>query len=200
MFIGISQRLEKAVNYNEIREALSIEWGEFFALNLTPFLPLPLCVKMPLKSYEKNLKGVILSGGNDLSKFNKNAENSLRDSFENELLKFCIENKTPLLAVCRGAQFVAEFFGSKLEICDNHIGEHEIYDEKGVKFRVNSFHKYKITHLGEDLKCLATAQDKSIEGFCHKSLPIFAMMWHIERKNGLENRAILTKFKGEILK
>ena len=43
------------------------------------------------------------------------------------------------------------------------------------------------------------AQDNTIEAFRHKTLPFYAIMWHIERENGLNNKAILEAFKSEIL-
>ena len=73
-------------------------------------------------------------------------------------------------------------------------------DRWGNEFRVNSFHNYAITNLGADLECLAVANDNSIEAFKHKSLPFYAVLWHIERENGLNNTAILDKFKQQLLK
>lgn len=195
MFIGISQRILKAPNYDEMREVLSIEWGEFFACEFKEFLPLPLCVKMPLNRYLGELKGVILSGGNDLARFNKNAENLLRDEFENKLIKMCVKHEIPILAICRGAQFLADFYGAKIESCENHVGEHFVKDKNGREFLVNSFHNFKITNLGAECEILVLAKDKSVEAFKHKNLPFFAAMWHFERKNGLENKEILNAFK-----
>lgn len=200
MFIGISQRLVQNESYAELREALSVEWGALFNVEFKGFLPLPLCFEIPFNRYENVLKGVILSGGNDLSFFNDSRQNQIRDNYEAQILTHCANLKMPVLAICRGAQFMAHFFGSEILPCENHIGAHLVCDNQGRKFSVNSFHNYAIVNLGKDLECLAMAQDNTIEAFRHKTLPFYGIMWHIERENGLENKAILESFKNEILK
>ena len=75
-FIGITQRLLENTSYYEVREALSVEWGEFFKEHLQGFLPLPLSYAIPFSVYVESLggslSGVILSGGNDLDSLNPN--------------------------------------------------------------------------------------------------------------------------------
>lgn len=200
MFIAISQRLVKHKAYNELRQTLALEWGALFNTEFKDFLPLPLCFEIPFSLYESRVKGCILSGGNDLSEFNNTQENKIRDEYERQILTRCADLKLPVLAVCRGAQLMGSFFGSGLKKCENHIGSHLVCDEKGSEFKVNSFHNYAIVNLGKDLECLARAQDKSIEAFRHKNLPFYAIMWHCERENGLNNKAVLDEFKNEILK
>lgn len=200
MFIAITQRLVRHDSYNELREALSIEWGALFGAEFGAFLPLPLCFEIPFTRYEQIINGCILSGGNDLNIFNSKEENKIRDEYEKNVIERCIKRRIPILGICRGAQVLAHFFGSEIKPCQNHIGTHLVRDKWGVEFRVNSFHNYAITHLGADLECLAVAEDNTIEAFKHKSLPFYALMWHIERENGLNNTAILDKFKQKITK
>lgn len=200
MFIAITQRLVQHNSYNELREALSTEWGALFDAKFSAFLPLPLCFEIPFTCYENVIKGCILSGGNDLSIFNNLQENNIRDEYEKNVIARCIQLQIPLLGVCRGAQVLAHFFGSEIKPCQNHIGTHLVRDSWGNEFRVNSFHNYAITNLSADLECLAVAEDNSIEAFKHKSLPFYALMWHIERENGLNNTVILDKFKQQIFK
>lgn len=203
MFIAITQRLVRHDSYNELREVLSTEWGALFGAEFSAFLPLPLCVEIDFTRYENAISGCILSGGNDLSIFNDAQENKIRDEYERQIITRCVKLQIPLLGICRGAQVLAQYFGSEIKPCQNHIGAHnvrEVSNSLGNEFSVNSFHNYAITNLGADLECLAVANDNSIEAFKHKSLPFFALMWHIERENGLNNTAILDKFKQEILK
>lgn len=200
MFIAITQRLVRHDSYNELREALSIEWGALFGAEFGAFLPLPLCFEIPFTRYEQIINGCILSGGNDLNIFNNKEENKIRDEYEKNVIERCIKRRIPILGICRGAQVLAHFFGSEIKPCQNHIGTHLVRDKWGDEFRVNSFHNYAITHLGADLECLAVAEDNTIEAFKHKSLPFYALMWHIERENGLNNTAILDKFKQKITK
>lgn len=220
MFIAISQRLARTPHYDEVRECLALEWGGMFSKNGTfnrifnvNFLPLPLSYEIPFSAYleqlDSKIKAVILSGGNDLSIFSDDALSFMRDKYESSVIESCIKLKIPLLGICRGAQILAHFFGSKITKVSgsiNHTKPHSVemlgfngrLDSK--KFLVNSFHNFYITHLGQDLLPLAIADDKSVESFKHKSLPIYAMMWHIERDLGLENVEILGKWMGEILK
>ncbi|MBZ7942468.1 gamma-glutamyl-CDP-amidate hydrolase [Campylobacter molothri] len=194
MFIGITQRLICNQNYFEEREALALDWGKLFNLNLfSGFLPLPLSYEIDFNIYEKHLNAVILSGGNDLSIYDHSVLSQKRDAYERKIIEYCLKTNTPLLGICRGAQMIAHYFGSSLNSCINHIGHHEIiFDD--VNYLVNSFHNYAIVNLGEDLISLAKANDKSIEAFKHKDKNIYGIMWHIERENGLENISILKKW------
>ena len=73
-------------------------------------------IKFKLKIYDydetkinlkiKNVAGVIFSGGNDLSLFNKNKANLFRDRQEKKLLTSCLKKKVPIIGVCRGFQFI----------------------------------------------------------------------------------------------
>lgn len=200
MFIAITQRLVQHDSYNELREVLSTEWGALFGAEFDAFLPLPLCFEIPFICYESVINGCILSGGNNLSIFNNSQENKIRDEYERQIITRCVKLQIPLLCICRGAQVLAQYFGSEIKPCQNHIGAHNVRDKWGNEFMVNSFHNYAITNLSADLECLAVANDNSIEAFSHKSLPFYALVWHIERENGLNNTAILDKFKQEILK
>ncbi len=197
-FISISQRLLENESYFEIREALSIEWGALFAKNtlFKGLCPLPLSVKIPFKTYAPFLSGVILSGGNDLSLFNESLLSKMRDEYEMSVIKECIRLKMPLLGVCRGAQIIAHFFKSELKKCEKHTKEHLIIklNEPYKKVLVNSFHNYAIFKLGKDLNPLFKSEDESIEAFKHKNLPIFALLWHIERAHGLAEKSILKEW------
>lgn len=198
MFIGITQRLIQNQSYYEQREALALDWGKLFNTSdlFKGFLPLPLSYELPFNLYKKHLKAVILSGGNDLSLYNASDLSQKRDAYESELIKHCLYDEIPLLGICRGAQMIAHFFGSKLRACQNHTSEHEIISIKGEKFRVNSFHNYAITELGWDLTPLFFAEDKSIEAFKHKNAKIYGLMWHIEREKGLNESSLLKEWLG----
>lgn len=194
MFIGITQRLILNESYYEERECLAKEWGELFNSELFQgFLPLPLSFEIDFSLYKKHLKAVILSGGNDLNFLNPNAMSKKRDNYETQIIQTCIKEKIPLLGICRGAQMIAHFFKSTIELCENHTKDHEIFFES-KSFNVNSFHNFAITKLGDELMPLCFAQDKTIEAFKHKNEKIYALMWHIERKNGLSNTQILKEW------
>lgn len=186
-WIGITQRLIENTSYYEIREALSLEWGELFAEFFSEFLPLPLSYKIDFKRYAPHLSGVILSGGNDLNMLNPNALSKTRDKYEEEVISYCLQNNLPLLGICRGAQMIAHYFGSRLECLSGHIRPHNIINSHNKTIEVNSFHQYGIIELGEALEPLSRADDWSIESFCHRKNPIFGIMWHIERSPKMTN-------------
>lgn len=202
-FIAISQRILENESYVEIREALSVEWGEFFNAHLQGFLPLPLSYAIPFSIYAErlgeSLGGVILSGGNDLESLNPNPISKRRDIYEGEIIAHCIKESLPLLGVCRGAQRIAEYFGATLGKLQGHIGVHSVAESQSHKeFMVNSFHNYGILTLQDSLEILTKAQDNSIEAFRHKSKPIFGLMWHIERESGMENDAIFQEWLSKL--
>ena len=188
--IGITQRLEQNSTYYEIREALSLEWGEL----LSDVNFIPLSYTKPIEKY--NINGIILSGGNDLSHLNPNNLSILRDKYENNVIKYAIESNTPILGVCRGAQMLAYYFDSTLQKMPNHVNKNHTIKFQDETYKVNSFHNYCITKLGEKLQILATADDDTIESFRHKDFPIFGMMWHIEREKILStpSKEILESF------
>ena len=73
------------------------------------FLMLP---KKKLNQFLKSLKikGIILSGGNDVKK------KSLRYKSQNILIDFAIKTKIPILGICQGMQQMGVKFGTKLSM------------------------------------------------------------------------------------
>ncbi len=187
--IAISQRLYKVTEYYELRETLSLDWGIFFRNYLSDFLMLPLSVEQDFSSYIPLIKGVILSGGNDLSIFSNHMLSKKRDKFETNVIEVCIKYSIPILGICRGAQLIAHYFESTLETCKEHIGKHDI-QQGSERFVVNSYHNYGIKKLGNNLVPLAFSDDFYIESFKHELLPIYGIMWHIERDDGMINDGI----------
>ena len=146
-----------------------------------------------------DLNGIILSGGDNIG------DDKERDETENKILNFAITNKIPLFGVCRGMQVINKFFNGtiKRNINSSHVGNlHDITlvnnnligSMKKEYLRVNSFHNNIITesNLGKNIQPFAiTNDDKTIEGFFHKILPIAAVMWHPERDSSEENQLIV---------
>ncbi|TLD83016.1 gamma-glutamyl-gamma-aminobutyrate hydrolase family protein [Helicobacter trogontum] len=223
-YIAISQRLYSMQEYNEVRESLALDWGQFFTEYLHDFLMLPLSYKQDITPYLPYIAGIILSGGNDLSIFNDTHLNRERDVFETNIIELCIRYSIPLLGICRGAQMIAHYFDSQITPCINHVGLHEveqnlspIHSEVSVesrtqtlegleatqRFRTNSFHNYAITQLGKELEILAicnNSNDLSIEAFKHKFHNIIGIMWHIEREMGMPNSDIFQYWKNTLCK
>lgn len=196
--IGITQRLATQESYQERREILASDWGEF--CKTMQVLPIPLSYAINIQEYSSLINGVILSGGNDLSIFSDEKNSIMRDGYEKEVIEYCIKHQLPLLGVCRGAQMIASYFESNFMEVGNHIGEHQIVWSDGERDCVNSYHHYAITSLGDELRCEARSEDRWIESFSHKTLPIFAIMWHPEREGvqTFSTQRIFEKFLGSL--
>lgn len=198
--IGITQRLEENPSYYDIREALSCQWGEF--LKNINFLALSYSVEFT--RYLPKLEAVIFSGGNDLSSLSDTPINRKRDAYEKQIILSVLTHKIPLLGICRGAQMIAHFFDSVISPLPLHITKsHPItLLSDSLEYNVNSYHNFAITKLGRDLFPLALGKDSSIEAFRHSSLPIFGIMWHIEREENpsVPSQQIWENFLKEIKK
>lgn len=145
--------------------------------------------EQPFDFIKKNkIKGVILSGGNDLSSLIKKKENHFRDKKEIELINFCIKNKVPILAVCRGFQVITNLFGSKISKCEKHVKKNHRINilpnnyilQKSLD--VNSYHNYNIKKLVKNFDILGKHSDNSIEIAIYKK-NVLCFMFHPERKN-----------------
>lgn len=195
--IGISQRLLEHSSYFEIREALSLEWGEFFGRYLEDFLPLPLSYRIPVARYMPVLSGVILSGGNDLGCVCNTPLSCMRDAYEDALITQCLQRGIPLFGVCRGAQKIAMYFDSTLKEALGHTQAHRVAGN-GATFLVNSYHRYCICRLGGDLTQIHCADDGSVESFVHKHACIYGVMWHPERSGGMQNPTLFWEFVQQV--
>jgi putative glutamine amidotransferase len=161
------------------------------------------CSITVLDDSRKNLKlnMLIISGGNDLTKFSKTKDNFIKEKITKFYLNSAIKKKITVVGICYGAQFIANFFKCKLNKTKKHVGSHRIIFEKNnfnLKLKkndfTNSYHTYLIKKVSKKIKPLARANDNSIEAFKHKKYKIYGVMWHPER-----NR-IIKKFNIEYFK
>ena len=188
--IGISLRIDDITKYGEKRDAISQEWIKLLEeCNITPIL-IPNSLKN-VKNFiqELDLKGIILSGGDNIGDYPD------RDETENQLIEYSIKENIPILGVCRGMQIINKFFGG--DIIKNGSEEHvrinhnvKISDLKFKKLftkgdiEVNSFHKNIIPKekLHNDFIIFAIDErDSTVEGFYHNKYPIIGVMCHPER-------------------
>lgn len=190
--ILITPRLEKIEDYGEIRECLDIQWGQLLGdLGLTPIV-LPLKVD-PLDYFGAlAIRGLILTGGNDLYSANANPLSKMRDDFERDLLTHALDRGVPILGVCRGLQLIADNFGSKAVSVENHVGAHhplvhvsqsKLHPSLARVEEVNSYHDFGIKTAPDSLTTIAQAEDGTIEALENPDLRIFAQMWHPERES-----------------
>ncbi len=193
--ILVSQRIFKAESYQEQREALASDWGEF--LSSLGFLPIPLLSGIELQRYfDLDIDGILLTGGNDLSQIDNNDCNCKRDKLEGALLQHGMDRSLPVFGVCRGMQFLASYFGSTFSAITDHVRERHsllsVGDSTYASFvsgreSVNSYHAYAIDQLAPELEVFAKSEDGCIEGMYHPSHFIAGTMWHPEREKPFDS-------------
>ncbi len=161
--------------------------------------------------------GIILSGGHDVDPLkyggNKNHPKlgeiySERDEFELKIVECAINEKIPILGICRGLQIGNVFFngtlhedlvyeGFKVDHKNNHaikINSKTLLSEIVIceNAQINSAHHQGIKKLGEGLIISATSPDGVIEAveLENKNInPFFLLVqWHPERINVETNR------------
>lgn len=188
---------------NERRDSLDIElYNLVLELGLIPVLipNIPnFTIYIDLLLKKENIGLVLFSGGNDLSKFEKEFGTNTykrRDELEFNIIEYCIKNPIPILSICRGSQFIANYLGVHIEKIEGHINsEHEIHIENSNdNFFVNSFHSYgiKYNNLPVQINPLAIQKlDNTLEAFTTtKPFKSINLMWHPERKNGAKIKSL----------
>ena len=76
--------------------------------------------KLDLNSV-KYADGLILAGGGDISKKQKNKINVIRDGYEKKLFKYFNKRNKPILGICRGFQLIADLYKIKLSRVRGHV-------------------------------------------------------------------------------
>ncbi|MBC52061.1 MAG: peptidase C26 [Chloroflexi bacterium] len=164
-----------------------------------------------------HLDGVLLTGGADIDPARYGDEpltdefppEPLRDDHECAVLDAAVDRALPTVGICRGLQLINVHAGGTLhQDVPAHAGfDHPTTTEwHGVSFgsgsvladiyggdrRVNSLHHQTVDRLGTDLRATAFAEDASIEGLEHESLPIVAVQWHPEMLPGRPGDPLFT--------
>ena len=181
--VAVTQRVDVIESCNERRDALDQGWMSFIdKCELLPLL-IPNCLKTVTKLVSGfNPQSILLTGGNSLAAYGGDAPE--RDRVESFLLEHAIENKLPVLGVCRGMQFIQDYFGVKLQEVTGHVTANQGFFVNGKKIEVNSYHDFGTTESIEDLEVWAKAEDGVIKAIKHRRLPIMGIMWHPERIEG----------------
>jgi putative glutamine amidotransferase len=164
-----------------------------------------------------NCDAIVFTGGIDMDPIEKieyaNAPkefNRARDLFELAVLEKALNERKPILGICRGLQLINVYFGGTLHLdngeaknkihkreCEDKI--HQIKVEKNSLFHsivkqefgvVNSAHHQSIDILGKGLKAVAHTEDGVIEVIESENPEeqfLIAVQWHPERMNDLES-------------
>lgn len=211
--VGISLRVVEATNYKEPRDSISHDWIRYLSrYDVTPVL-IPN-VLSNVSEFIKSIKpsALILSSGNNISPQNKNERQegiddvSLdRDHTEREIIQYAIDNRVPLLGVCRGMQMLNVYFDGSLlrnltDLCGTSAvhanATHEIeIDEMRINDMLNpddlvtnSYHNQAVTlsTLSSQLETFVMTGYEVVEGLYHPNLPIAGIQWHPERPGSTE--------------
>ncbi|MFA5032775.1 MAG: gamma-glutamyl-gamma-aminobutyrate hydrolase family protein [bacterium] len=204
--IAVTMNVKDSVYKNDRLNQNYIEYLQ--KLDIQPIL-IPNSICDPIEYCKQfKVKGIILTGGSDISRSLVNAPPNLRrgksngrDYVEWKLLEMALTKKLPVLGICRGMQFINIFFGGVIiynikNMINNTIkhvrNKHQIIitDSKFIKtigsanFTVNSFHNHGIIRdvVAPDLHPFALcSRDDIIEGIYHLKYPIIGIQWHPER-------------------
>lgn len=140
------------------------------------------------------------------------------DLFQMALLELAMEQKKPVLAICRGTQLVnvalggslfqdipSQFETSTLKHMQDQISfdtDHAVEIEPGSRLHdlfgpcmeINSRHHQSIKALGQGLDITARAPDGVVEAAQHQTLPMDLVQWHPELMMQ-KNNAMLPLFQ-----
>jgi len=186
-FILISMCQNHFYNKKELRFCIDtklIDWVLF--LGFKPLLVTDLkTLNGFLRQSSLKIKGIILSGGNNINK------NSLRFKIEKRLADISKNKKIPLLGICHGLQFINFLEGGSLKKINNHVRtNHKIKTKYDYPLKVNSFHEYGVKKLGRNFEIIAYSEDNQIEAIKHKKYNWLGWMWHPERDKKFDKKLI----------
>ena len=209
----ITQR-EGVNQYGDPTDVLEAAYIRFY--ELLGFIPQPASnhVKNVGKLFERQCDLLIVAGGGALPvKYYDRPHNEelqpYRDVMEEKLIKHCIGEGIPIIATCRGMQYMNVLFGGKLlyhpelKVERPRSVDHEVYlVEEDRTIWVNNFHKdvIPIDGLASCFKPLAIdRENQTIEAFGSDEMKVLALQWHPERKfetaNALEEtRKLVVNF------
>lgn len=151
---------------------------------------------------------LLLPGGGDITPAFFGQHNCGSNNIDTELdiiqlqaLSLFMEQKKPVLGICKGLQLINVHLGGTItqhiNTAETHkwIGKDQqhfvyhsglartdfFYQLYGTSTLVNSAHHQAIDRLGDDLIPVCRAGDNIIEGIMHRHLPVIAVQWHPER-------------------
>ena len=187
--VAVSQRIDFLTERNEKRDSIDCQLNIF--LDIAGYLAVPvpntlvkitpkgrLLTKKKLDMWFSKIKpeALVISGGNNLGQFVE------RDQTEISLLDIAVENKLPVLGICRGMQIMAMWAGTGLIKISNHTNiKHRISGK--INGLANSYHDYALTSCPKGFIVLSKSIDGVIEAIRHEKLPWIGLMWHPEREN-----------------
>lgn len=154
---------------------------------------------------ENLFDGLLLPGGGDLSPIFYHRKNRgsrdicvAEDIIQILLFHRFLEQKKPVLGICKGMQLINVALGGNLiqDLPTYHLHAYNngdryhitkalpgsiLYSLYGNECITNSAHHQAINKLGENLRITQYAHDGVAEAIEHTSLPVIGVQWHPER-------------------
>lgn len=177
--LALTQR-RIATEYGEWRDSLDRRWLAF--LQACGFLPLLLPNHLLLTQAllkQIPVTGFLLTGGDDIPSLG--GDDTERSAIEAYLLNLSIEQRLPLLGVCRGMQVIQAAFGIPLTAVSGHVQPTQVINIQHQAHTVNSYHQYGTKKSAPHFTVWAQAADGVIKAMTHDTLPLSGVMWHPER-------------------
>ncbi|MCI1779267.1 MAG: glutamine-hydrolyzing GMP synthase [Bacteroidales bacterium] len=154
--------------------------------------------KMPAS--DSSVKGVIISG----------SPYSVKDKNAPEIDMSSIKGKYPILAICYGAQYIAQHFGGEVRNCNTReygrarltIGNRKcpLFKDMAPESQVWMSHGDSITALPSDSELIASTHDVEFAAYKIKGEDTYALQFHPEVFHTEEGGLILKNFVIEICK
>lgn len=176
-----TQRVEIVKEYGERRDCADQRIPSF--LSVCGYCPVPVSnvPKLVIEIAEKLCPdGIFFTGGNSLTKFGGEAPE--RDRAERLLVEWAVSHGVPIFGICRGMQFLADYFGGNIVPIEGHAGTRHAVTGVISRKSVNSYHNFAMLELPKGLEALARAEDGTVEAFRHEDYPVMAVGWHPERE------------------
>ena len=126
---------------------------------------------------------VCFTGGEDVSphlydeaKHVRTFNSPARDAVEKSLYDLCVENKIPMVGICRGGQFLNVMNGGKMyQHVTNHTQDHLMKIVLGGESVLVSSTHHQMMRAGKGGVVLATANQKGSKEYMHKTTAITAI-------------------------
>jgi putative glutamine amidotransferase len=125
------------------------------------------------------IRGVLLTGGNDLAELGGDAPE--RDRTETALLNLALRTRLPVVGVCRGMQVLLRRFGVPLTRVTGHVSPRQTVLVDGRERVVNSYHTWAAVRTEPPLWTWAIGPGGVVKGIRHETEPVLGIMWHPER-------------------
>lgn len=217
----ISQR-ENTDAYGEYIDTLErayVEYFEALGVDVWPVSNFKQTVSMIFERESWDL--LILTGGgsvpNDFyAEPRRDPQQMERDATEKNLVQESVRRGIPILAICRGMQFVNGLYGGKISELKpimrtpRPIGkDHPVrLCATNEEIMVNNYHNDGIreSDLAPVFEAVAVDEkNEMVEAFISKHLKIFGMQWHPERtfesgKAQADSKQLVTSFLEEFVK